>query len=368
MEHEPPADAQIARVSKPWLNIVLSTRKGLSKPWTLIACISALVCAAPFHAALAQSAPDLGAAGSFAVLAGTAVTCTSSAITGDAGVNSGAVGACTVVGTVHDGDAVAQQAYADFLAAYDTLAAEPCEEMLFGTLAGATLPPKVYCFAETAALTGVLTLSGPSGGTWIFRIGTSGTGALQATNFNVALSGGTGCYNNVYWWTAQAATLTNTVFFGRVFAGTDVTVTTGGSVNGQTLAKGAVTLTGTSVSLDFCPVREVSPRYAVFPLRMTKDANSWTGFHLYFQRIIEATGYNLYEGDIGAWYSHGSAVDSVCNADVTDLGTGEMRAAVTPSEGDHYYLVTAYSGPQEGPSGFASNGMEIPAVLSTCAP
>ena len=51
--------------------------------------IFAFVIAAPFHAALAQSAPNLGTAGNFAVLAGTTVTCTGGSITGDVGVNLG---------------------------------------------------------------------------------------------------------------------------------------------------------------------------------------------------------------------------------------------------------------------------------------
>jgi hypothetical protein len=333
--------------------------------------ISAILSATPFPVTWAQTAPELGSAGSFAVLGGTTVTCTSSSVDGDAGVSSGAVGGCTVSGTVHDGDPVAQQAYADFLDAYETFASKPCEQILTGTLAGATLTPGVYCFSAAAALTGVLTLSGPSEGIWIFKIGTSGTGSLAATDFNVVRVGGLGCFNDVYWWTAQAATLTTTLFFGTVLAGSDLTVTTGASVEGRALAKGAVTLTGAAVSLDFCQVDEVSSSDAVFPARLTEDPGSPTGFYLDFERLDAVDGYNLYEGTIGAWYSHGAAAGNVCDLappDLTDLGTGEMRAIVATSDGDHYVLVTAYSGGREGPSGFASYHKEISPALSTCDP
>ena len=58
---------------------------------TAIVLFGALLLAVPFHAAFAQTAPDLGSAASFAVLAGPAVTCTDSTINGDVG--SGLTGA-----------------------------------------------------------------------------------------------------------------------------------------------------------------------------------------------------------------------------------------------------------------------------------
>jgi len=330
--------------------------------------MSFLISAVPFHAAHAQSAPNLGSAGNFAVLAGTTVMCTGAMIAGDVGVNlGGSVGACTVNGTTHVGDSDAVQAYADFLAAYGALALLPCDLVLTGTLAGVTLPPGTYCFDAAATLTGVLTLDGDSDGIWIFKVGTGGTGALTGTNFGVVMSGANGCSNGVYWWSAQAATLTDSDFFGRLLAGTDLTVTRG-RVKGQALAKGAVTLTGTSVLHDFCPIPEVSPSYAVFPALLDKNALSPTGYYLTFQRLDGLDGYNLYEGTLGSWYSHAGAAGSVCDVFVTDLGTTEMRASITPSEGNHYYLITAYNGAQEGPSGFNSAGAEIPAGRNMCAP
>src|SRR4051812_784977 len=149
-----------------------------------------------------------------AVLGGLAVTLTDSVVTGDVGVNLG--GAVTqtrspVSGTVHLGDSFAQQAYEDFLAAYAALGLAQCSVDLTGhSLAGLSLPPGIYCFDAAVTETGgQLTLNGPSDGIWIFKIGTKGTGALTGTGFSVVMPGGAPCNNNVFWWTAEAATLTD---------------------------------------------------------------------------------------------------------------------------------------------------------------
>ncbi len=210
---------------------------------------------------LAASAPSLGSASSFAVLAGGpatgAVTCTGpGSITGDVGVvppgtivNTG----CTIVGTLNTFAAVP---YAAFLTAYGALASTPCGPTL-NPAVSQTLAPGVYCVAAAAAFTGVtLTLDGPASGIWIFKIGTGGTGALTGTGFSVAMAGG-GKPCNVYWWVAQAATMTGSSLKGTILAGADITSTdsilkgaalAGGS--GSTfLPTGAVTLTRSLVSV-----------------------------------------------------------------------------------------------------------------------
>lgn len=205
---------------------------------------------------------DLESAESFAALGGVAVTCTDSVIIGDVGVAVGGAVTrtnCTISGAVHEGDLAGQVAYEDFLVTYDDLAALPCDVDLTGqTLAGKSLSPGVYCFDAAVTETGgELTLAGGSDDTWIFKIGTIGTGALTFTNFSVVMENGEACGNNVYWWTAQAATLTDSVVPGSILAGADITVTRG-SLDGQALAggagtasgpTGAVTLTGTELSL-----------------------------------------------------------------------------------------------------------------------
>jgi hypothetical protein len=188
------------------------------------------------------------------------VTLTNSFVTGDVGVNTGTavtLTRSTILGTIHAGDAVAQKAYSDFLDAYAALAAEPCGTYLTGNLAGLVLPPGVYCVEAASTTTdGVLTLLGSSSDTWIFKIGTGGTGALTATNFKVVMSSGETCNKNVFWWTAEAATLSYSDFLGTILAGAAITVT-GGSLDGQALAKAAVTLTGANVAV--CGTFEFPP-------------------------------------------------------------------------------------------------------------
>ena len=91
----------------------------------------------------------------------------------------------------------------------------------------------------------MLTLVGASTDTWIFKIGTLGTGALTGTNFEVAMAGG-GEPCDVTWWVAEGATMTNSVFLGTIYAGAAITVT-GGSYAGDAFAQAAVTLTGATV-------------------------------------------------------------------------------------------------------------------------
>jgi hypothetical protein len=214
--------------------------------------ITAFLSAAPFHSALA-TAPSLGTASNFAVLSaapggGGAVTCTDSTITGDAGSSglpaSVVQTSCTITGAIIA--PVSAQVLTDFNGAYDALALVSCNQFLTGTLAGVTLAPGVYCFDAAATLTGTLTLDGPSNGIWIFKIGTGGTGALTGTNFQVVMANGAvPC--NVYWWVAEAATMTTSDFKGTILAGAAITVT-GGTFVGRALAKAAVTLTGVAAT------------------------------------------------------------------------------------------------------------------------
>jgi len=189
----------------------------------------------------------------FAVLANAAVTCTNGTITGDVGTYLATpTGVVTQTvcpaGTVHVGDAAAIAAYDAFLAEYAALAPAPGDACtaLTGTLDGVTLAPGVYCFDAAATLTGVLTLRGPANGTWLFEVGTSGTGALTGTNFSVVMSGGAQpC--NVTWWVAQAVTMTTSNFQGNVLAGAAITVT-GGTFMGNAWSIADVTITGAALT------------------------------------------------------------------------------------------------------------------------
>jgi len=194
------------------------------------------------------------ASSGFAVLANQAVTCTDASISGSVGTlqapptGSFTQTICPVDGSIDIGDAAAIGAYNDFLGQYAALATAPCDVVLTGTLDGVTLAPGTYCFDAAAALTGTLTLKGPSNGVWLFKIGTSGTGALTGTNFSVVMVGGQPC--NVTWWVAQAATLTDSHFIGSILAGAAITLTRGtfdGNAYAGASGVGDVTITGTTV-------------------------------------------------------------------------------------------------------------------------
>jgi hypothetical protein len=230
---------------------------------TAVALVLSLACGVA-SSALAQPPPP-----EFSVLAGAAVTCTVSSVQGDVGLaNPGTITntSCAITGAIEQGTAVAQAAYASFLNEYASLRTAPPCDFHNVTLGGAFLAPGVYCYDAAVTETGsTLTLVGSATDTWIFRIGTLGTGALTGTNFNVVMTGGATCDNDVLWWTAQAATLTDSAFIGSILAGTDITVTRG-KLAGQVLAggtgttstrTGAITLTGTEV--DFCTTTPPPP-------------------------------------------------------------------------------------------------------------
>jgi hypothetical protein len=227
-----------------------STRKHLS---ACLAVTAALLVGAP--AAWAQTS-------AFAVLGFAAMSCTDGNIAGQVGTNQsitdvppGAVSLvrCPTSGS-HEGDQAAKAAYAAFLARYEAVKpkfGDVCTT-LTGTLSNMTLSPGFYCFPAAAALTGVLTLDGPSNATWTFKIGSTlaapgalPTGALTGTNFSVVMAGG-GQACNVTWWTAEAATMTDSNLAGTILAGGAISETRG-TQSGSAFAKAAATITGTAI-------------------------------------------------------------------------------------------------------------------------
>src|ERR1700674_2465699 len=198
--------------------------------------------------ASAQTAPSLGAAQSFAVLAGSTVTNTgSSVITGELGVSPGSAvtgfpPGLVVSGGIHSADAATLAARNDATTVYDNLAGQACTRDMTGQdLGGKTLIAGVYCFSSSAQLTGPLTLDaqGNANAVFIFQMGSTLTTASASS---VVLING-GSPGNVFWQVGSSATLgTATSFAGNILALTSITVTTGVRVTGRTLARnGAVT-------------------------------------------------------------------------------------------------------------------------------
>lgn len=212
-----------------------------------------------------SSAPSasMGTAGDFAVLGGTNVTCTAGSVVGDVGVSPGSAvpftnTGCTITGgTPPATDSAAAQARTDFLNAYAALQLQSasCVSLLGNTLSGENLAPGVYCL-DAVAKTGLLTLTGPADGVWVFLV----DGALTGTNFSVTMAGG-GQPCNVFWAPTAAATLTTSAMKGNILAGNAIggSITlTGGSLAGSALANVAVTMTDANVI--GCEVLSDAPR------------------------------------------------------------------------------------------------------------
>jgi type VI secretion system secreted protein VgrG len=228
----------------------------------------------------AATAPSLGTAQSFSVLAGSAVSNTgASSILGDVGL-SPAGGAfitgltCGHVGaTIYDtnggytgggGGSTAclstdpgllTTAKNSVTTAYNNAAGQGTDFTVPTELGGSTLIPGVYDSSPgTFGITGALTLDGQNDpdAVFIFKMAsTLITADGSSVNF---INGAQAC--NVFWQVGSSATLgTNSDFSGNILALTSITLTTGADVTGRLLAQnGAVVLDTNTINAANCSV------------------------------------------------------------------------------------------------------------------
>jgi hypothetical protein len=206
--------------------------------------------------AIAQSNPNLGNAGSFAVLAGSQVTNTgATSIWGNVGISPGIpphfTGFGTVTftggGSVHDADGAAAAAVFDSGIASGALDAQGCTFTYAGTreLAGNILLPGVHCATQFLLTAGTLTLNGAANNVWIFKsasdIVVSGGAAARVVSPSC----------NVWWRAVSSTSLSaNTSLVGNVFADTSVTLAAGAALAGRAFARtAAVTLSSNVISV-----------------------------------------------------------------------------------------------------------------------
>ena len=204
--------------------------------------------AATAPAAAATATVPLGTAANFAVLAASTVTNTGpTTIKSNLGLSPGTsvtgFPPGQVYGKVHAADSVALQAQADLTTAYNDAAASPTTAVIPVELGGTTLTPGTYASAAgTFGITGTLTLNAQGNPNAVFIFKAAST-LITASASNVRLINGAKVAN-VFWQVGSSATLgTYSTIRGNIMAQASITVTTGVTVHGRTLARtAAVTL------------------------------------------------------------------------------------------------------------------------------
>jgi hypothetical protein len=224
-----------------FINTVMATSGSLSGTATVIVTTTPPV------------GPSLGAAATYGILAGSAITCAGAPgqINADVGNYPGTAitgfPPCVITGTQHIGDATAQTAQGALTTAYDAVAAMPCTATITADLGGTTLPVGVYCSTSSVGLTGTLTLTGTATSVFVIKAASTLT-----TAGNVVMAGGA-VASNVFWLVGSSATLgTGSAFKGNILAFQTITLAGNVTMVGRALARnGAVSLaaTGNTITL-----------------------------------------------------------------------------------------------------------------------
>jgi hypothetical protein len=283
------------------------------------------LCCCPLRM-LAQSAPSLGNAASFAVLGGTSVTSSgTTTVTGNLGVSPGSTitdipPSAVKLGDTFRNDALAKAAHNDAGAAYGQLSTGMCT-----TLSSQSPPPGIYCISSPALLTGALTLdaAGNHDAVWIFRI--TGTLTTDPNSCVLAINGAQP--GNVLWQVNGSANLgTDSAFVGNLIAHDNITLNSRANAFGRLLAlAGTVTLDTNNVTLcSSCNAITLDPLRGGTVNAPYSQTISASGGASYTFKVISGT---LPPG-IGPLSSEG-----VLSGTPTKFGTFQFTVAATDSQG-----------------------------------
>lgn len=238
--------------------------------------VLAIVCLfGPASPALAAVSVNLGAAGAFAVLAGSTVTNTgTTVINGDLGLSPGTsvtgFPPGVLNGTLHVSDANAAQAQISLSNAFSA-ASQPTDSTIPSELGGTTRIAGVYDSGNgTFGITGTLTLDGQGDPNAVFIFKTATTLITAGSSNVVLINGAQAC--NVFWQVGSSATLgASSSFKGTILAAVSATLTTSATVEGRVLTQGgAVTLDTSVVNRPVC----VAPAPVVVAVAATTTATT----------------------------------------------------------------------------------------------
>ena len=218
------------------------------------------------------SATDLGASGSYVLMAKTAISnVTGSTVTGNVGLSPAAASFITgfslvadstnvfstsssVVGKVYAANYAAPTpanlttAIGSMETAYTDAAGRGSpdfNELATGNLGGLTLAPGLYKWTTAVTIPTDVTITGGANDVWIFQ--TSGNLTIAAAK-NIVLSGGAQA-KNIFWQVAGQATLGSTSHFeGIILSKTAITLQTGASMKGRALAQTQVALDNNAIT------------------------------------------------------------------------------------------------------------------------
>lgn len=205
--------------------------------------------------------PDFGAASDFAVFSSTGAFANvgPTSVTGDVGNNAGAFTAFppgTLIGQIHNIDAVSQQAADDLALANNFLLGIPCGTTTIAPALGndQVITPGIYCQTAATTLTGDLTLDAQGDANAIFIIKIDNTFSTAALSNLILINSASLC--NVYWHVTGAVVLgANSDFGGTIVSNAAVTLGDGAVLSGRAFTTaGAISLTNNIITIAAPPV------------------------------------------------------------------------------------------------------------------